>query len=41
MLKEEYSGLAKQDLLQLASDVQRHKEDLMQQEKALKNKTQQ
>lgn len=41
VLKEEYSGLAKQDLLQLASDVQRHKEDLMQQEKALKNKTQQ
>ena len=41
VLEEEYSGLAKQDLLQLASDVQRHKEDLMQQEKALKNKTQQ
>ena len=41
VLEEKYSGLAKQDLLQLASDVQRHKEDLMQQEKALKNKTQQ
>ena len=41
VLEEEYSGLAKQDLLQLASDVQRYKEDLTQQEKALKNKVQQ
>lgn len=41
VLEEEYSGLAKQDLLQLASDVQRYKEDLTQQEKALKNKAQQ
>lgn len=41
MIEEEYSGLAKQDLLQLASDVQRYKEDLTQQEKALENKSQQ
>ena len=41
VLEEEYSGLVKQDLLQLASDVQRYKEDLTQQEKALKNKSQQ
>lgn len=33
--------MAKQDLLQLASDLQRYKEDLTQQEKALKNKVQQ
>ena len=36
VLEEEYSGLAKQDLLQLASDVQRYKEDLTQQEKGSK-----
>lgn len=41
VIEEEYSGLAKQDLLQLASDVQRYKEDLTQQEKALENKSQQ
>ena len=41
VLEEEYSGLAKQDLLQLASDVQRYKEDLVQQKSNLTKKIQQ
>lgn len=41
VLEEEYSGLAKQDLLQLASDVQRYKEDLTLQKQSFDNKSQQ
>lgn len=38
VLEEEYSGLANQDLLQLASDVQRLKEDLNVQKESLASK---
>ena len=38
VLEEEYSGLANQDLLQLASDVQRLKEDLNIQKRSLASK---